>query len=148
MNDRESFKFNFMARCIDNGLTTPAEMLTAVKQASASLEKKSDEGGIGEYLTLGALGHGLKGIGEGVGHIGSTMLSWGIPLALAAPPVAGAVAGHLMAKSQDVDDFDVDDAKNEELIDTYGREAAKLRRQGLIRRHLASAPRNAGRPMF
>ena len=139
MNDRQAFKFGFMSHCIERGLTTPAEMLTAVKSASAELEKKS---GVSD------LGMMAGQVAKGLGNVGSTALSWGIPLALAAPPILGAVGGSLAAKANDTDDFDVNDAKDQEVIDTYRQQAAKLRRQGLIRRHGLSAATTSGRPMF
>jgi hypothetical protein len=136
MDDRQAFKFGFMAHCIEQGLTTPAEMIGAVKEASATLEKQS---GFGDFV---------GGAGKFLGGVGGSALSWGIPLALAAPPLIGAGIGSMAAKAQDVDDYDVDDAKNQEVIDTYSREAARLRRQGLVRRHGLNAPQRQSRAMF
>jgi len=139
MDDRQAFKFGFMLKCIDNGLTTPGEMLTAVKQAEAALDAPVKQAE-GPMSMLGSAWNGATGLAN-------TALSWGIPLALAAPPLLGAGIGHLAAKAQDISDQDVDEAKNNELIEAYGREAARSRREGVIRRQ--TKPKSiTGRPMF
>ena len=119
MDAREAFKFGFLARCIDAGYTTPAEIHQAIKTA----------------MVKSAGGLGLGDVAKGIGELGSSALGWGIPLALAAPPVAGYMAGNLAAKATDVDDYDTDEAKRQELVDEYKRQAARTRRQGLVRKY-------------
>jgi hypothetical protein len=146
MDDRQAFKFGFMKRCIEAGLTTPVEMLKQAQDVLATVEKQGGESGLLSYLGLSAAGEAAKGGLEALGHVGSTALGWGVPLALATPPILGGVAGTLAAKAQDIDETDVDEAKNREVLDTYHREADRLRRQGLMRRRSQVGP--SSRPMF
>ena len=123
MTEREQFKFDFMAACIDRGLTTPQAMLPLAK---AAMEKQA--------LGLSTLWNAVTGTAGAAKDVASTGLSWGLPLALAAPPIAGYVGGNLAARATDIDDFDVDEAKQQELINEYHRQAERAKRQGLLRR--------------
>lgn len=131
MDDRQHFKAAFIARCIDAGFTTPEQITALVKSA---MEKQAIPV-ISQALDLGK-------------SLISTGASWAVPLALAGPPLAGAAAGHLAAKATDVDDFDVDEAKRQEVIDEYRRQTARLKREGLVRRQMAGGGIGGGRPMF
>lgn len=137
MTPRQSFKQGFIASCIERGITTPEAICAAAKTA---LDKQASAFGIGL---------GLEGLGEVVGHAGSALgavASYGIPALLAGPPIVGAIGGALAAKGGDVDDYDVQEAKSREVNDAYLREAARLRREGQIRRQSQGAP--ARRPLF
>jgi hypothetical protein len=120
LTPREAFKIGFLTRCVEDGLT-PTQTLRAVKSATDLFEKRAFLGTI--------LGQGLdavKGVAGGMAH-------YGVPLALAAPPIAGGLAGYGLAKATDVDDTDVDAIKNRELVDEYKRQAARLHRQRKVR---------------
>jgi hypothetical protein len=127
LSAREAFKVGFMARCVEHGMNTE-QMLGAVKTAMDKLALLGVIGDAGkELLRLGG--------------------SVGVPLALAAPPILGGIAGAGLAKVTDVSDKDVSDIKDREVIDTYRTEAAKVRRQQAIRA-LQQAKQNRGGRMF
>lgn len=120
LNSNEAFKVGFLARCAADGLG-PDEMLSRVKAARDLLQKRAFLGGLVDRgLDLGT--SAVKGLG-----------SYGIPAALAAPPILGGLAGYGLAKATDIDDTDVQAVKNRELIDEYRRQASILKRQRSIR---------------
>jgi len=121
LNAREAFKVGFLARCVEDGLS-PDEMLDRVKFAAELLEKRA---GI-----ISTLGGKLADVGQG---IGSAALGYGLPLALAAPPILGGVAGYGLARATDIDDTDIDDVKDREVMDEYVRQTARLKRQRAAR---------------
>ena len=114
MDARQSFKLGFLAHCIELGYTSPTQILGALKQAGWIKDLASP----------------LSAAGSALGSAGKL----GLGLALAAPPLAGAVAGNLAASATDVNDFDVDEAKKQEVIDEYRRQAERLRQSGSLRR--------------
>jgi hypothetical protein len=112
---------------------TPPEILTTVKQAQDLMQKRASLLG---SLTDSALG--------AAGGIGKTMLSYGIPAAVLAPPLLGGIAGAGLAKLTDIDDTDVNEIKSRELVDEYKRQAERLKRQRAIRQY-QQARRQSGR---
>jgi len=118
MDARTAFKQGFIAHCIELGHTDPAAIRDIVKQAFVTEAVNK--------VTNFATGAGKLGLG----------------LALAAPPIVGGVAGHLAAKATDVSDYDVEEAKKQEVIDEYRRQAERMRRSGLLRRYTAGGPGN------
>lgn len=110
LTSREAFKVGFLARCAEEGLSADqiADRVKAAGDKFASF---------------------LGGLGSAAGSV----LSTGIPLALAAPIALGGVAGYGLSRATDIDDTDVDEIKNNELLDTYSAETAKLRRQQAVR---------------
>ncbi len=107
---REAFKVGFLARCAEEGLTAD-EIAGRVKAAGD------------KFASL------LGGLGSAAGSV----LSTGIPLAIAAPVALGGIAGYGLSRMTDIDDTDVKEIKNNELLDTYAAETAKLRRQKAVR---------------
>ncbi len=122
----EAFKVGFLARCVHDGLT-PDQMLDRVKFASDLLEKRAFLG------TL--LGKGID-LAKGVG---GAAMSYGLPLALAAPPILGGAAGYGLAKATDIDDTDVEEIKNRELVEELKRQTGNLKQQKLSRQHRQTA---------
>jgi hypothetical protein len=120
LSPKEMFKVAFLARCVHDGLS-PEQMLSRVKLATDMLEKRAFIGGL-LGSAAGAVGGAAKGIA-----------GYGIPLALAAPPILGGLAGYGLAKATDVDDTDVDAIKNQELVEEYRRQAERLKRQKSVR---------------
>lgn len=114
LSDRQAFKAAFLHRCVDAGLTLP-EIYQTIKQANALL----DAGGsaaksvIGKTMDLG-------------GQALSALASKGLPLALAAPPVIGGLAGFTASRLTDVDDTDVSEMKRRELIAEYRRSLDRM----------------------
>lgn len=116
LNPRQAFKMGFIARCIEQGHTTPEQISEQVKLASDQLDKAAlwGENIVGEMIEAG--GRGLSALGN-----------YAVPLAVAAPPVLGAAAGYGMSRLTDVDDSDVDEAKKQEVIAALRQHAARLR---------------------
>ena len=131
MDARMAFKQGFISHCIEQGLTTAPEM-------SAQLEKLAN--GVSPLVFTGV--ESLKELWDSTKGVLGTGLSWGVPLALAAPPVAGAVAGTMASRATDVGDFDVAEAKQQEIVDEYRRQAARAKRQGALHRYESARGRS------
>lgn len=110
---REAFKVGFLKRCAFDGLS-PEQTAQSVKMAA---EKLSFIGGL--------LDKGWD-VAKGVGN---AALSYGVPLALAAPPVAGGLAGYGLAKATDWDDTDIQDVQDGEILDELRRHTEDLKRR-------------------
>jgi hypothetical protein len=126
MDDRQAFKAAFIAECIADGHTTPEQVLDRAEQVKAGW--------------LGGAGKAIGGLLQG---IGGAATSFALPAALAAPPIIGAVGGHLAAKAQDVDEDDVASMRRQEMLEELRRQTAKLQRRATARRLSApSTPRS------
>lgn len=121
LSAKDAFKTGFLARCVENGMT-PEQMLASVKRANDMLEKTG--GIIGDVV-----GHGLD-IGKGVA---GSIASYGIPTAIAAPPIIGGLGGFALSKATDIDDTDVAEIKDREVKNEYMRQTAKLLRMKQVR---------------
>ena len=108
LSTRQLFKAAFIAHHIENGSTDPKQVLQAADNANLKLA--------GVLSDLAATGKGLA----------SSAAGFGVPLALAAPPIAGAALGGMFGKMTDIDDVDVDRAKNDELIAELRRQTSRL----------------------
>lgn len=113
MSPKDAFKVGFLSRCVEEGRSIE-EIPPLVK---AALEKVAF----------------LKDLLGGAKSLGSTALSVGAPMALAAPPLLGGVAGYTAAKLTDVDDTDVNEIKKRELIEELQRQTDRLTRERAIR---------------
>lgn len=113
LTPQEAFKVGFLARCARQGMT-PDQMLKTAQDALAAFEKRAVLGTV-----LGKSLDALKGLAGGA-------LNYGVPAAVVAPPLLGALGGYGLAKATDVDDTDVAAIKNRELIDEYRRNADEL----------------------
>lgn len=123
LSTRDAFKVGFLAKCAEQGLS-PEQMLARVEQATTLLKQATVTGMVG---TLGSkLIDVLRGIGAGT-------FEYGVPVALAAPPILGGMAGYGLARATDIDDTDVGEVKDREVIDEYKRQTAKLLRQRAVR---------------
>ena len=119
MQEKEAFKLGFLARCQEQGLSTQ-ETVDLVKKASEVFEKQA----LGSVISSGA---------DAVGGLAKSLAGYGIPLALAAPPAAGALASYFYNKATDTDADAVGEIKDKELADSYRRMADKLRRTQALR---------------
>jgi len=117
MQARDAFKVGFLSRCVEDGLSLE-EAHERVKVAMDKLAGLTDLPGKIVDLAKPVL---------------STGLAYGIPAAIAAPPILGGLAGYGASKLTDVDDTDVDEIKKQEVIDEYKRQIAKLDRDKRIR---------------
>jgi len=129
LDDRQKFKVGFISRCIEDGCTTPAEICQRAKQAADDFEAAPPHTEKAAFLS--PMWDAVKSLGT----LGATA-------ALAAPPVLGGVAGYGMARAGDIDEDDVEEAKKNELIEEYRRQAAKAIRQRKIRLQTASKGRS------
>jgi hypothetical protein len=129
LNALEAFKVGFLSRCVEAGLGVD-EIAGCVKRARDMMEKHAG--------LIGDLGGGLKALGGG-------LLQYGVPLALAAPPILGGAAGYGLSRATDVDDTDVADIKNQEVIDEYRRQSERLKRQKAVRDYLGGGARPSRR---
>jgi len=121
----EAFKVGFMARCADDGL----DMLAIRARVKSAMEKTA---------IVGKVIDAAKDLGKGVIDAAA---GWGIPLALAAPPIAGGLAGYGLARATDIDDTDVAEIKDREVIDEYRRNRDQLMRQRATRDYLKARQR-------
>jgi len=124
LSGSEAFKVGFLQQCAAEGLN-PEQILLRVKHANAVFDKYASFSGIVSG-TVGAATNTAGGLLKTLG-------SYGVPLALAAPPVLGGLAGYGLGKMTDLDDTDVDDIKNRELVEEYNRQADRLKRQKTVR---------------
>jgi len=128
MDAAQAFRFGFLARCAEEGLS-PAETLDRARSGLAFAKRA----GIGN--AAGALaGMAMSGI-KGTPHVAATLFPW----ILGAGGVTAAALGAAAAKAQDAD-FDPDEAKRQELIDTLNFHTNQLHRRQLLRQHQAALP--------
>jgi hypothetical protein len=111
LSARENFKFAFLSRCIESGITTPAEIHQVVKQALDELAAPTEKAAFTD-ATINALG-----------NIGG----WTAAGLLAAPPILGAGIGYAAARAGDVDDADIAEVKRQEVIDELRRQSKRIR---------------------
>jgi hypothetical protein len=111
LSPRENFKFAFLSRCIESGITTPEEIHQTVKRALDELSTPAEKraGGAMDLLR--------------------DFSGWTLAGMAAAPPVLGAGLGYATARAGDVDDADVEEVKRQEVIDELKRQAKRLRRR-------------------
>lgn len=132
MDDRQAFKFAFLSRCLEDGLS-PEESLLRAKTANDRFTK------VAEIPFLSEAGVAAKGIANAA----KSTLGYAVPMALMAPPLAGGAAAYVLNKATDADDVDTADIKRRELADAYMRMATQLSRQKALRDYKAQrqAPR-------
>ncbi len=139
LSAQEAFKIGFLSRCVEDRLT-PDQMLDRVKRAHDLFEKTGFIGGILQHIAN-------KGVDLGAGALSATA-QYGIPAAIATPPILGGLAGYGLARATDVNDTDVADIKDREVIDEYRRQAEKLRQVREQRLHRKPTRSFAGRALI
>jgi hypothetical protein len=132
MNEREAFKFGFMARCVQAGLRSPQQIKQAVDKAGGLESLKGLISPEAASTVAGAAAGNVINQPVGGALAGLLGTNWALPLALAAPPLVGYAAGNLAARASNVDEFDPEEAKRQELIDEYTTQADRVRRRSLI----------------
>lgn len=151
MNSDVAFKAGFMARCLSDG-SSMDEIPARVKQAH-DLLKTGAYGFVAPAMdpigsAVGAVGaapgalmsagsSALGGLASAGGTALDALLStakYGIPLAMAAPPLAGLAAGYAGSKMTDVSDLDVDEMKKKEQLHELRHQTDFLNRLALSRR--------------
>lgn len=106
---RQAFKFGFLLKCAEAGLTV------------AQTQELIEHG-------ITKLSEGMLGNAAAAAKWLSTLGGWG----LAAGGVAGAMGGHLLARATEPD-ADPEEAKIQELISAYKQYASHARRNALNR---------------
>jgi hypothetical protein len=117
MDERQRFKLGFITRCIEEGFTTPAEICQRAKTAAdriGAVAQQMEKGG--EWGT--PLWEAFKGLG--------TLAATG---AVVGPPILGGAAGYGLARASDIDEEDIEEAREREIIEELKRQSAKIRRQ-------------------
>jgi len=124
---KQNFRLGFLQKCADSGLTADEAFelaAHATQQIKAAQLKKQ----AGPEMAAAAAGPGvatLAGLGgmmfdnpltAGLKTMGQSLGGYAIPAAMAAPPVLGALAGHLLARSTDVDDETIKAIRKREMI--------------------------------
>lgn len=124
MTEKEAFKVGVLSSCIERGIP-----LSALESRLDSILEKS--------AFLNSLIYGAGKISDAAQNAASGLASYGLgvgaPLALAAPPALGGLAGYTLANATDVDDTDVAEIKQRELVDEYRRQTDKLLRERKLR---------------
>lgn len=115
----EAFKVGCLQRWAQEGLS-PEDML---KRASDAI-----------VLVKSALIGELAGKAIDVGQNAVNMaVGYGLPLAIAAPPIAGGIAGYGLARATDIDDTDINEIKDREVVDSLKHNTNRLNRQRAVR---------------
>jgi hypothetical protein len=145
MSPNEAFKLGFLSRCVEEGLSS-GETAALAKQASSAFDKQA----VGPVASSAASNlFTLKNLQDLAGTLTSpvtksidtaskvTGLAKDLaPLGLfaaAAPPALGGLAAVLKNTATDISEADVEEAKQQELADTYHRMAEQLKRQRTAR---------------
>jgi hypothetical protein len=123
MDAREAFKFGFISRCLEAGLTSPGEIRQAIKQASEKVAFNID---------LASMAAG--GV-TGAGNLAGEAAGWLIPAAIAGPPIVGYLGGNALAAATNTEELDPAEAKRQELIDEYKRQGDRIKRQSLVNKY-------------
>lgn len=145
MQPQEAFKLGFLARCIEEGLSSEQTQQLA-KQAADCFEKQAIEKAgvnlfgipIPSFNPIKATADTTKSIADATKSVADVAKgTWPLWLAaLSAPPAAGATAAYLANTALDSDeDAVVDEVKQTELAESYNRMAEQLRRQKQLREY-------------
>jgi hypothetical protein len=147
MSPNEAFKLGFLSRCVEEGLSS-GETAALAKQASSAFDKQA-AGPAAPVAAAASNLFSLKNLQDLAGTLTSpvtksidtaskvTGLAKDLaPLGLfaaAAPPALGGLAAVLKNTATDISEADVEEAKQQELADTYHRMAEQLKRQRTAR---------------
>ena len=109
LDERQQFKAAFIARCIENGVTEPDDILEVVKEAR-------------EKVAFGFGTAALVNAAKGLGALGLGTLA-------VAPPAIGFLAGNTLGSAGDLNDIDAEEVKRKELIEELRKQTERLRRK-------------------
>lgn len=118
LTNRQIFKFGFLLRCADDGLTVE-ETKERIKQAAIALEQMEKQGLVGGLLNA------------------LTRLGW---LGLGAGAIGGTAGGYTVGKMTEKE-TDPEEIKRQELIAAYQQEADRIRRAARRRMYRPAVPR-------
>jgi DNA helicase TIP49 (TBP-interacting protein) len=129
MQPHEAFKLGFLSRCVEEGLS-PEQINGLAKSAAEFLGKQA--------FVREAIGQ-VTGTVKDTADAGKSVVEFGksmwplAALAVGVPAGAGALTAYLQNAATDVDATDVEEAKQQELMDTYRRMADQLGRKKQMR---------------
>ena len=143
LSPREQFKFAFLEKCAEQGLSADEMLLqaeTALTRAKQAFDDPLEN--IKNVLTLGGLGAGFHAANKAMG-------GW-LPAAMIGTPlIGGALIGNRLGKVHDsVLTPSVGEIQQNELIAEYNRQADRLRREKQVKDYRASDTGKGGRPML
>lgn len=147
MSPEEAFKLGFLSRCVEENL--PADRIELLaKQASSAFDKEA----VGPAAAAGygpLMFETLKNLPESINYFAKYPSTWlnfsrdvvgafkdvspALLFGAAAPPLVGGLAAGLNNVATDIGEDDVEEAKQQELVDTYTRLTDQLKRQQLAR---------------
>jgi hypothetical protein len=129
MTPREGFKYGFLLRCAEEGLTAEE----AEKRAARGLEKQAEDSLLGKALgTVGGdVYSGVKGVATGIPGWVRDYGPWALGLGALGVAGAGGLTGHLLAKTQE-GDIDPEEVQRQELIQAYQTQTELARRKAIM----------------
>jgi hypothetical protein len=134
MDARSAFKFGFVARCLNQGMT-PAQIATFAKEAADRLEKRA---GLGALLS-GAAEVGKDVAGKAIDLAKPAVAGAGL-MAAVAPPILGAAGGHALGRLTDFDEREPEEVAQATVINELRQQTEQLQRLRRMRA-LAAQPR-------
>ena len=134
MTPREGFKYGFLLRCAEEGLTVEQ----AEKRAAKALEKQANYDFLGNVMTS-AVG-GAKDVIMAAPATAASWLGSGVGLAGIGAATTGALGGYGLAKMQE-GDIDPAEIQREELISAYQMQAELARRKAIMEAAQRTTPR-------
>jgi hypothetical protein len=131
MTPREAFKYAFLLRCAEEGLTADE----AEARAARGLEKQADGWGAAKDILGGA-----KDVIMGAPSLAGRLLGSGAAIGGVGAIGAGALTGYGLAKMQE-GDVDPQEVQREELIAAYRTQAELARRKAIMEAAIQAHPR-------
>ena len=113
LDERQQFKAAFIARCIEHGVTEPADIAAAAREGHEKI------------ALLGGLGHAAGSAIDAVKGLGGVALG-GLAIA---PPLAGFLAGNALGNAGNLNDIDAEEVRRKEKIEEYRKQIERLRRR-------------------
>jgi len=132
MTPREAFKYAFLLRCAEEGLTADE----AEARAARGLEKRADGWDFAKSMLGGAKDLVTGVVAPAAGHL----LGGGTALAGLGAIGLGGAAGYGLAKMQE-GDVDPEEVQREELIAAYRTQAELARRKAIMEAAIQAHPR-------
>jgi enoyl-CoA hydratase/carnithine racemase len=122
MTANEAFKLGFLTRCVEEGMT-PEQIHTLTKRAFSSVTQNVTDAAKAPFdISASALSTGQKALPY-------------LAAAMAIPPSVGGLMAYLKNHATDRGDDLVEEAKQQELTDTYQRMAEQLQRAQQMRKY-------------
>jgi hypothetical protein len=127
MTANEAFKLGFLTRCVEEGMT-PEQIHTLTKQAADSVTQFTTKNIVNTAKAPVDFGKSLLEFGRAAAPYAAGLL--------AIPPSLGALAAYLKNQATErSDDSLLEEAKQQELTDTYHRMADQLQRAQQMRKY-------------